>query len=42
MESIITAIRMLQWVACTKNKVLAVTHSPAERHTEADEAADYP
>jgi len=34
MESIITAIRMLQWVAGTKNKVLAVTHSPAERQTE--------
>ena len=34
MESIITAIRMLQWVAGTKNKVLAVTHSPAERQPE--------
>jgi hypothetical protein len=31
-EKVVRAIRMLVWVAKTKDKVLAVTHSPAEQN----------
>jgi len=33
-DKVVRAIRMLVWLASIKNKVLAVTHTPAERQAE--------